>query len=113
MKTLFQHDLKVAGYCIWGISSIIILLILFTPFLVSFEWLGNQIPQCEWKTLYQKECLFCGMTTAFYVISSHGNFLEAYSLNQLSPFLYITFVLNQFLISFVFIKKIIKRKLLL
>jgi hypothetical protein len=84
----------------WVIISAGILVILFIPFLISYDHLGNILPECESKVRYGRECAFCGMTASFYFIS-RGEFHQAIQANRGSIYLYSGFLANEFLILFV------------
>ncbi|MEO0093672.1 MAG: hypothetical protein ABIK93_01570 [candidate division WOR-3 bacterium] len=87
-------EIKLAFSIVWLVISFIILLILITPFIFSDTTIEALSPKCEWKTKYNKECLLCGMTKSFILIS-HRKFSEASALNNFSLYLYSIFVLNE------------------
>lgn len=83
---MISTQTKHAFLIVWLILSAIFFAIFIAPFFLSSEEIYQLTPTCEWRNKYNKECFFCGMTTAFIHISQ-GNFLEANASNQLSiPF---------------------------
>ncbi len=96
-----ESQVKLAIFIVWIILGFIILLILTAPFILSIDTINAITPTCEWKTKYGRECILCGMTTAFINISK-GNFMEAFRNNNFSIYLYSFFVVNEIaLIAFV------------
>jgi len=96
---------KLAFLFVWLILSTIFLSILFPPFFFSSEKIYQLVPTCEWKSKYNKECFFCGMTTGFIHIS-RGRFSDAQTSNALSIPLFALLVLNElgflaFLVMFI------------
>ena len=88
-----QSELMLAGLLVWLILSVGILMILVLPSVVPQHQLAQLIPECSWQSQFHKPCAFCGMTTAFYAISS-GDFVQAHRLNPLSLYMYSVFLLN-------------------
>ena len=90
-----RNELILAALFAWLIVSVGVFVLLLLTFVVPQHQLTQFIPECEWQTRFQKPCIFCGMTTAFYAIS-HGDFIGAYRLNPLSPYIYSVFLINTF-----------------
>ena len=90
-----RNELTLAGLLVWLILSAGIFTVLALPFIVPQHQLAQLIPEGKWQSQFQKPCVFCGMTTAFYAIS-RGDFTEAYRLNPLSLYIYSVFALNTF-----------------
>ncbi|MDE0012404.1 MAG: DUF2752 domain-containing protein [Candidatus Poribacteria bacterium] len=90
-----QSELMLAGLLVWLIVSAGIFVLLLFTLIVPQHLLVQFIPECGWQAQFQKPCVFCGMTTAFYAVS-RGDFTEAYRLNPLSLYIYSIFVLNTF-----------------
>ncbi|MBV8819920.1 MAG: DUF2752 domain-containing protein [Acidobacteriaceae bacterium] len=89
-----RTEWKAAWLLVWSVISIVALGLLLAPWLVSAEQLAAVVPRCEWKVKYGKECAFCGMTTAFYDISS-GRLAAAVRDNGGSLPLYASLLLNE------------------
>ncbi len=90
-----QSELMLAGRLVWFIVSAGIFIVLVLPFVVPQHQLAQFIPKCTWQVKFQKPCIFCGMTSAFYAIS-RGDFTEAYRLNPLSLYIYSLCLFNTF-----------------
>lgn len=103
-------DVKVSFLIVWVIISIIILVILVTPFVLPADTISVLVPDCEWKAKYNKECILCGMTTSFILISQ-GKFTQAIQSNGLSVWLYSILLLNEIFAGFFILTKLIQRKL--
>ena len=99
-----KQQLKLATMLVWMILSVLVIIILITPFFVPYDLLKEELPQCDWKAKYNKACLLCGMTTAFFSIS-RGQFAQAYHLNTLSLYLYAMFVVNVIFFATVLFRK--------
>ncbi|WP_369426754.1 DUF2752 domain-containing protein [Profundicola chukchiensis] len=78
--------------------------ILILPFLVDSKIILQISPTCTYKTQFNLECFFCGMSRAFIEISK-GNLSSAISLNRGSLFLFILFSINIIIFSIYFIYK--------
>lgn len=100
-----QSDITAASivFMVWVIVSLAILAVLVIPYILPHDLIGRAIPACEWQTKYGKECLFCGMTTSFYLISA-GDFPGALSANQISLPLYFLFLVNEIIFAGVLLK---------
>lgn len=85
-------ELVLALRLVWRILSLGTVLVLLTPFLLSQSTLGSVLPACEAK-LAGGACALCGMTTAFYRLSS-GDISGALEANPLSLALYLALVVN-------------------
>ena len=89
-----RSELILAGVLVWSILSIGVFIILLLPFVVPQHQLAQlPIAECVWQARFHKPCVFCGMTTAFYAISS-GDLAQAHRLNPLSLYIYAIFLLN-------------------
>jgi hypothetical protein len=95
MLGISRSEWILTGLFVWFIVSAVIFIVLLLPFVVPQHQLAQYIPECDWQTRFQKPCVFCGMSTAFYAIS-RGDFTSAYRLNPLSLYIYSVFVLNTF-----------------
>ena len=95
MLTNRQSELMLVGLLVWRVVSVGTFIVLILSFVVPQHQLVLFIPECEWQTRFQKPCIFCGMTSAFYAIS-RGDFTQAYRLNPLSLYIYSVFALNTF-----------------
>jgi hypothetical protein len=102
--TMEYKQLKLAIFLVWIIISVIILFTLTTPFIFSEKSIDKIVPKCEWKVKYNKECSLCGMTRSF-IFFSQGNFTRASELNRFSPYLYLLFISNEAVLTFVLFRK--------
>ena len=90
-----KEKLPFSLFVVWIIISAVVLVILVIPFALSADSVHAIAPECEWKQKYGKECPLCGMTTSFIYISK-GNFQQAHLSNSFSGYLYLLFVINEF-----------------
>lgn len=88
-----RNELTLAGLLAWLTISAGVFIVLALPFVVPQHQLAQFIPECQWQSQFQKPCVFCGMSTAFYAIS-RGDFTGAYHINSLSLYIYSAFLLN-------------------
>lgn len=88
------RDLRLAFLVVWLILGGAILLILLAPLVLPAGTLATMLPPCEWQVRYGRPCPFCGMTTAFILIS-RGQLDAACRSNPFSIPLYALFVLNE------------------
>ena len=95
-------DFSKAILAVWLIVSLLVTVILLLPFVVSQEALGRVLPPCQRVVTEHKECLTCGMTTAFYRIS-RLDFKGAMRANRGSIPLFCLFFFNEALFSFVLV----------
>jgi len=102
---MMNHQVKLAMMIVWLILSAIILIIVTAPFMFSAEEIYTLTPTCQWKTKYNKECLFCGLTTGFIAVS-RGDFSAARASNRLSIPLYSAFIVNEIVCLVYFIRRI-------
>ena len=102
-----KTQLKIAFKIVWLIFSILIFILLLLPYILPHEIFDTIVPKCSWKQKYNKECIFCGMTNAFFKITN-GNIPGAYKQNNLSIFVYTLFVVNEI----VFLTHLLKIKIL-
>jgi len=103
--TMNIREIKLALSIVWLVVSLIILMTLITPFILSDDTIFALSPKCEWKTKYNKVCPLCGMTRSFIFISQ-GKFSQAVMRNKFSIYLYFIFILNEIVISFFLANKI-------
>ena len=103
-----SSDLKKVFLIVWIIIGLAVLFLLAVPFLVREDVVLDITPDCYYRKLYNKECLFCGMTRSFYCIS-RGELVKAAELNGLSLYLYAAFTINEVCIL-IFILKLIKNR---
>ena len=89
-----MRDLGDSLKIVWAAISILVLLILASPFALGRERVANLTPVCEWKAKYGRPCGFCGMTTSFLDISE-GRLDEAGTSNRAGIPLYGLFVSNE------------------
>lgn len=87
-------DLKAALWMVWIVVSVVALSTLLAPWILTPQQIAAATPRCEWKERYGKECMLCGMTTAFLSIRQ-GRFEEAERANRGALPLYAGFVLNE------------------
>lgn len=88
-----RSELILVGLLVWLILSAVVFITLVLPFAVPQYQLASLIPECKWQSQFQKSCVFCGMSTAFYAIS-RSDFAEAHRLNPLSLYIYSVFLVN-------------------
>ena len=88
-----RNELTLVALLVWFILSVGIFIVLALPFIVPQHQIAQFIPECQWQSQFQKSCVFCGMSTAFYAIS-RGDFTGAYHLNPLSLYIYSAFLMN-------------------
>lgn len=87
-------ELKRAFRIVWIIISSALILVLLSPFALPRETLLQSVPTCEWKAKYNRECILCGMSTAF-ILLSEGRVSEARETNDASLPLYSLMCLNE------------------
>lgn len=102
-------EIKLALSIVWLVLSLVILMILITPFILPDDTILALSPKCEWKTKYNKSCPLCGMTTAFILIS-RGKLSEAFTANKFSLYLYYIFILNEVTITVFLTKTFLTKK---
>ncbi|MFZ5516988.1 MAG: DUF2752 domain-containing protein [Candidatus Zhuqueibacterota bacterium] len=105
---MMNQQVKLAIVIVWLILSAIILFIVTAPFLISAGEIYALTPTCQWKTKYNKDCLFCGLTTGFIAIS-RGDFTAAYAGNRLSIPLYAAFIVNEIVCLAYFVRQVGRR----
>ena len=86
-------DLKISLLIVWSLISIIVFGILALPFITDSETIFRITPECQWQIKFGRECILCGMTRSFVLISK-GCFTQAHSLNRGSILLFLFFVSN-------------------
>lgn len=87
-------DVRRSFRIVWVTLSLAILAVLVSPFALGRERLARMVPVCDWKSKYERECAFCGMTTSFLDISE-GRLGEASHANRAGIPLYLLFVANE------------------
>lgn len=90
----FRRDLDLSLRVVWLISSLVILLILASPFVLGSTRVQRLAPICQSRLREGKPCGFCGMTTGFLAISE-GRFQDAGRANHAAIPLYAVFVMNE------------------
>ena len=91
---MFANQLRSALLIAWVAVSVAISGILLLPFALTPGTVRALAPACQWKTKYNRECAFCGMTSSFVAIS-RGDFRTAAKRNRGSIPLYLALVGNQ------------------
>lgn len=104
------NELKISLFLVWSILSVMILLTLVAPLLLDQDSILKLAPECVSRTKYNEECSLCGMTRAFVAISE-GNFGVAYSVNNSSLPVYLTFTLNEIFFFGFILGKVYQRAL--
>lgn len=99
-----MNDIKTSFLLSWLTMSAVILVVLVSPFLLSDKTIYSIAPKCEWKIKYHKECVLCGMTTAFIEISK-GQLSAANRSNRFSLYLYLVFSVNELFASLFLVKR--------
>jgi len=79
----------------WLIVSAVIVPVLAAPFLLPPKTVLSLAPKCQWKARYGRECVLCGMTTGFILISQ-GRLNDALRRNRASIPLYAALAWNEF-----------------
>jgi len=92
-----RAQLTSALFISWFVYSVIIFLVLLTPFVLSGKTIERITPKCAWRVRYHKPCPACGLTTGFRLISA-GQFRRAEALNRYSLPLYTLFLLNEIIL---------------
>lgn len=95
------EDLKKVLLIVWTIISIILTIIILSPFFFNKQTILELAPTCLSVKQFNVECAFCGMTRAFIEIINL-NFNKANTFNGISLYLYFSFLLNT-IIYFLFI----------
>ena len=98
-----NRDTLLAIRISWGVISLVILLVLISPFVLPENTIYKISSFCRSANHTDKGCILCGATNAFVNIS-RGNFGLAAKSNLLSIFIYIFFVLNE-MVFILFLKK--------
>ncbi len=105
---MFRAQLRTALLISWLIVAAVLGSAAAAPFLLSPARIASLTPVCEWKARYHRECLLCGMTTGFILISQ-GRFGEAERRNRGSVPLYAAFCANALAAGAVIVR--LRRKL--
>ncbi|HCE43940.1 MAG TPA: hypothetical protein DET40_10365 [Lentisphaeria bacterium] len=101
-------DLRKVLLIVWMMIGLAVLLMIAVPFLFKEDAVLGNLPECSYKKLYGRECLFCGMTRSFYCIS-RGELGKASEFNRLGLYLYAAFAVNEACIL-IFILKLINNR---
>ncbi len=91
---MFAEQVRTALLAAWLIVSAVILPVLAAPFVLPPNTIFSLAPQCQWKAKYGRECVLCGMTTSFILISE-GRLNAALHRNRASIPLYAALVWNE------------------
>lgn len=91
---MFAEQVRRALLITWLILSAAIFPILAAPFALPPRTIFSLAPRCEWKARYGRECVLCGMTTGFILISE-GRLSDAVGRNRASIPLYAALVWNE------------------
>ncbi|MGE5400494.1 MAG: DUF2752 domain-containing protein [Ignavibacteriales bacterium] len=94
-----EEIVKRSFLVVWIIISSVIFLVLMSPFLLEDEAIYRIAPRCESRVKYNRECVMCGMTTAFIQIS-RGNLKKASENNRAGIYLYSLFAANNLIFCF-------------
>ncbi len=108
-KQCQKSDLSKGIRYVWIIFSVISLIVFIVLYLPNRDDIFLLVPQCEWHDDSNRQCLLCGMTTAFKLIAQ-GDYIEASQSNRLSMYLYIILVGNQLILTKYALRKIISVK---
>lgn len=87
-------ELRTSLIASWLIVTALTVPLLAAPFLLSSDQVFALAPKCEWKARYGRECVACGMTTAFVRIRE-GNMEAATRANRGSVPLFACLAANQ------------------
>lgn len=91
---MFAQQLRTALLIAWLIVSAAIVPVLAAPFVLPPAIIFLLTPRCEWKARYGRECVLCGMTTSFILISE-GRLNDAVGRNRGSIPLYAALFWNE------------------
>lgn len=91
---MFADQVRTSLLTAWLIVSAVFLAVLAAPFVLSPQTIISLAPKCEWKVKYGRECVLCGMTTSFILISQ-GRLNGALERNRGSLPLYSAMVGNE------------------
>ena len=91
---MFAEQLRKALLIAWLIVSAAIVPVLAAPFVVPPGTILSLAPRCASKTRYGRECVLCGMTTGFILISE-GRWNDAVGRNRASILLYAALFWNE------------------
>ena len=80
---MFAEQLRKALLIAWLIVSAAIVPVLAAPFVLPPGTILSLAPRCESKARYGRECVLCGMTTSFILISG-GRLNDAVGRNRAS-----------------------------
>jgi hypothetical protein len=82
-----------AFVAVWIVLTVVSSAVVVFAALGNPAWLDGVVPVCEWKQRYGRECPFCGMTTAFFLIGD-GRLADAAQANLASLPLFAAFCAN-------------------
>ena len=83
----------------WFVVSLMVLLCIASPLVVSPEVIGRLAPDCVWRSRFGHRCSCCGMTRAFTLIA-RGRFADAVKANRYSVIVYGVGVINSVCLVF-------------
>lgn len=89
-------NIKLELVIVWKILSFLLLIFFIYLFVFNNDSILIFTPTCSSVLLYQKECIFCGMSRAFIEIKNL-NFGNALNYNKGSIVLFLSLLLNTFL----------------
>ena len=78
----------------WRILSSLVLLLFIYLFAFNNSFILSYSPKCYSILLYNKPCIFCGMSRAFIMIKNL-DFNGAFYFNKLSLILFVTLFMNR------------------
>jgi hypothetical protein len=89
---------------VWRILSSMILLLFVYLLTFNSSFILSHLPKCYSIKLYNKPCIFCGMSRAFIMIKNF-NFILAVNYNKWSLILFFSFFINSIFFISSFKKK--------
>ncbi len=103
-----SEELKMVFFWVWTLFSIVIFLVILTAFLIPQDVIASILPPCPQLVRTGKPCPLCGMTRAFYAISSL-DFETALEFHKYSILLFIVFFVNQLVFVVVIVRQFFQR----
>jgi hypothetical protein len=91
---MFAEQARTAFLIAWMIVSAVIVPVLAAPFVLPPKTVLLLAPRCQRKARTGRECVLCGMTTSFILISQ-GRLKDAVGRNRASIPLYAALVGNE------------------
>ena len=101
---LSLSEFKKAFTISWIVITLVMVVTLLAPAILSESQTARITPQCERKAQTRQPCFFCGMTTAFIDIA-HGRLRDAERANRGSVPLYAGLVCNSLCLSIFLLSK--------